>query len=152
MDKVIEININDKYDFIDKYNENNVCTDFINYIIQKAAFVTKKDNIKIVINKKCEIGQNCENMIKDALKEEYKMSMTHHKIIDAKQVVLLIVGIIALILYGLIKEDIVWKEILLIGGWVGIWEMLDLEIFDDARERRKRKILKILLTSNIEVK
>ena len=49
----------------------------------------------------------------------------------------------------LIKEDVIWKEVLLIGGWVPIWETIDIELFSDLEGRRKRIILKKLLKSEI---
>lgn len=47
------------------------------------------------------------------------------------------------------KEDVIWKEVLLIGGWVPIWETIDIELFSDLEGRRKRIILKRLLESEI---
>ena len=41
----------------------------------------------------------------------------------------------------------IFKEIILIGGWVLIWEMIELEIFSDVKEKRKRIILKKILNS-----
>ena len=149
MERVIEVNIKDKYDFIDIYNERKVSGEMINYFIEQSTFVRKNDKLKIIINKKCEIEQNLTQMLKNSLVEEYNKSLSLHHNIDIKQVLLFLLGVISLILYALIKENVIWKEVLLIGGWVGIWEMMDLELFDDASERRKRKTLNLLLTSEI---
>lgn len=42
-----------------------------------------------------------------------------------------------------------WKEILLITGWVPIWEMIEVELFPDAYGRRERKLINKLLKSEI---
>lgn len=41
------------------------------------------------------------------------------------------------------------KEILLISGWVPIWEMVKIELFPDVQGRIKRKYIKKLLKSDI---
>lgn len=149
MEKIIEITLTDKCDFIDKYNKKKVTNEIVDYIIRQSMYVTKTDKVKIIINKKCRIEQNCIQMIKDALNEEYNNSMKLHHSIDIKQTFLVLLGIIALVLYSITKDEIIWGELFLIAGWVGIWEAIDLELFDDASERRKRKTLKKLLSSEI---
>lgn len=149
MEKIIEVNIANKEDFLDKYNKKRVTNDITDYIIRQSMYVTKKDKLKIIINKKCRLEQNCIQMIKDALNEEYNNSMKLHHSIDIKQTFLVILGMAALIFYSILREEVIWGEILLITGWVGIWEAMDLEFFDDASERRKRRTLKKLLSSEI---
>ena len=48
-----------------------------------------------------------------------------------------------------IKNIEVWREILLISGWVPIWEMVKIELFPDVEGRIKRKIINKLLKSEI---
>ena len=64
------------------------------------------------------------------------------------QLALLILGLIFLFFSSLISESSIWKEVLLIIGWVPIWEMVDLELFKDYRGRRKKKIIAKLLSSD----
>ena len=64
------------------------------------------------------------------------------------QLIYLIIGILSLVLSSLIKENI-FKELILISGWVLIWSMIEIEIFSDTELKRKRKILKQLLNSEI---
>ena len=51
MEKIIEINLTDKEDFLDKYNKKRVSNDIIDYIIRQSMYTTKKDSIKVIINK-----------------------------------------------------------------------------------------------------
>ncbi len=152
MDKTIKIEINDKYDFLDKYNSEKISPDLINYIAQESAFISKKDNITIEIYDKCDLDMDCAAILKKALEERYEISMKRHAHIDSKQVFFALIGIVCLILYMYFVNDSILKEILSIAAWVGIWEMLDLEFFDDAAESKKRRVLKILLNSKIVVK
>lgn len=93
--------------------------------------------------------QDCIKIITDELKQEYNKSLKLYHITNIRQLFLLLLGIFFLFLSTLIKEDVIWKEVLLIGGWVPIWETIDIELFSDLEGRRKRIILKKLLKSEI---
>jgi len=149
MEKVIEIDLVKKYDFIDKYNENKISRDMIEYIINETMYISRKENIKIVINKKCEIQQDCIKMIKEGLEDEYNKSLHNHYMRDVKQVVFLFLGMIFIFLATLIKEKNLWRELLLITGWVPIWEMIEIELFSDMEGRKRRAIIKKILKSEI---
>ena len=148
MEGIIEIDLIDKYDLVEKYNEKNVSSALIKYIINEAMYIPKKDKIVIKINKKFPTVKNCKTLIVDGLKIEYNESLRLHKLIDIKQWIFLIWGIIALFLSTLFNNEII-EEILIIGAWVPLWEVIDLEVFADHDERKKRRVLKKLLKSEI---
>ena len=56
-----------------------------------------------------------------------------------------------LFLSSFVSEDFIWKELLLIGGWVPIWEMVDIELFNESRGRRTKKIIEKLIESEFEL-
>lgn len=148
MERIIEIDLIDKYDLVEKYNEKNVSNELIKYIINEAMYIPKKDKIVIEINKKFPTVKNCKTLIVDGLKREYNESLRLHKLIDIKQWIFFIWGIIALFLSTLFNNEII-EEILIIGAWVPLWEVIDLEVFADHDERKKRRVLKKLLKSEI---
>lgn len=149
MEKNIEIDLVNEYDFLERYNEKKVSGNIIDYIIKQAMVIRKQEEIKIIINKKCVIEQNCTKMIKEGLKEEYNRTLRQRDNNNVKQIWLLILGIILLFLSTLIDKETIWREILLISGWVPIWEMVEMELFPDVEGRIKRKIIKKLLKSEI---
>lgn len=148
MEKVIEVDIIEKYDLVEKYNEKNVSKELIKYIIDEAMYISKKEKIIIEIDKKFQSSKSCKTLITEGLKREYDDSLRLHWLIDLKQFFFFAWGLVALFLSTLVDSEIL-KEILVIGGWVPIWEMIDLEMFSEHEERRKRKILKKLLNSEI---
>jgi len=150
MEKIIEININNKYDLIDKYNEKKVSNEIIEYIIKQERLITN-NKTKIVISNKCYIDKKIDELLKEGLQEEYSKSLEQHHKNNMKQVLFLILGVIFIFLSTLIKNGIIWKEILLIIGWVPIWEMIEVELFSDAAGRKKRMLIKKLLNSEIIV-
>ena len=151
MDKIIEININDKDDIFDKYNDKNISKEFIEYIIEKTKQIEINKNIKFICINKCGIEKNIIELIKKELEKEYKISLKKRKKNNLKQIIFLLMGIIFLILSINIKEESIWKEISLITGWVHIWEMIELELFSDMDERIRRKNIQRMLKSEMIV-
>ena len=149
MEKEIKIDIVDKSDLLEKYNENKVSRDLIEYIIKEAMLINKEDKINIIVNKDKTIEEDCKMLTINGLKDEYKRSIEKQHDNNIKQIYLLILGIILLFLSTLIKDEGIWKEILLISGWVPIWEMVKIEIFPDVEGRIKRRIIKKILKSEI---
>lgn len=147
--KVIEIDITNKEDLYEKYNKKVVSKDLINYMIESIPHFNKSDKLKIVINNSTSEKINCTKLIKDGLNNEYNKSLLKYHKTNIVQLIYLIIGIIALILSTLINGTI-FKEIILIGAWVLIWEMIELELFSDTQEKKKRIILKKLLDSEFE--
>lgn len=147
MEKLIEIDLNNKYDFLDKYNEKNVSNEFIEYIIKQASLVKRNEKIKVIINNKCNIDDNCTQYIKNGLLREYNKILDEYHRNNSKQLLFLVLGTLFIFLSTLIPEGVIWKEVLLIIGWVPIWEMIEVELFSDVDCRKRRKIVKKLLDS-----
>lgn len=149
MENTIEIDLNDKYDFLDKYNERNVSNQFIEYIIKQASLEKRNTKIRVVVNNKCDIEENCTEYIKAGLKREYNKILEEYHNNNFKQLLFLILGMLFIFLSTLITDGLIWKEVLLIIGWVPIWEMIEVELFSDVDCRKKRRIVKKLLDSEI---
>ena len=75
-------------------------------------------------------------------------NLKDHLKINILQLIFLFAGIFFIFLSFKIQNQI-WKEIFLIGGWVPIWEMIDLELFSDIRGIKRKKILSKLIESEI---
>ena len=58
-------------------------------------------------------------------------------------------GVMFIFLSTKIDDSTIWKEVLVILGWVPIWEMMEVELFPDAAERKRRKAIKKLLKCEI---
>lgn len=145
-EKIIKIDLVSKEDLYEKYNKNNVSRELIDYIIENSINLMKKDKIKIVIDNQLE--EKAIPLIIEGLKREYNKCILNYNKSNFKQIVYLIVGIIALFISTLIEKTVL-KEIVLIGGWVLIWTMVELEISYDIQNKHRRKILKKLLHSEI---
>ena len=144
----IKIDLKNEDDVFEKYDNTKISLELIDYLINKASFVRKKENIKIVINNQTKT--NLKDSLYEAFKLEYQNTIVTHLKNNIIEVLLLFLGLFFLFLSTQISKDLIWKEILLIGGWVPIWEMIDLELFNDFRGHKRKKILTKLISSNIE--
>ena len=150
MEKEIKIDIATREDLLEKYNESKVCKEVIEYLIKEAMLVDKENIIKIVVNKDSAVlNEDCKELIKTGLKDEYKRSMSKQHDNNVKQIYFFIMGFLLIFLSTFFKEQGILREIILIIGWVPIWEMVRIELFPDARERVKRRVLRKLMHSEI---
>lgn len=149
MEKVIKIDLMKEEDIIDTYNSSRISPNLLNYLINEARFIKKEDTIKILINNICQTKLNYKEMLYEAFQDEFLNIRKEHIKTNIIQLLFFIMGIFFIFLAFQINNNI-WKEILLISGWVPIWEMIDLELFNDTRGQRKKMILNKLINSQID--
>lgn len=149
MEKIIEIDLFRKEDFFEKYNRKIVSKELINYMIDSISSVSKDDSIKIIVNNKIKEDIDIINLIKEALKNEYNQNMCLYHKTNTIQFIYLLIGIFWLFISTLVKATVL-KEVILIGGWVFIWALLETEIFADLKSRKRRKIIKKILNGTFE--
>ena len=148
MERIIEIDLINEEDLFEKYNQKQVSNELIDYILKEAYLkLNKEDNIKIIINNYTN-KDNLKELLEEKFKNEYNMSVLKQMKNLFIQLVYLLIGILALIISVVIK-DTIFKEIVLIGGWVLIWYMVEIGIFSNRDLRRKRRLLKRLLNGQI---
>ena len=143
MENIIEVDIVSTEFLYEKYNNKLISKELLDYIINNYNY-NKKDNIKIVINNKTG-EKNIIPLIKNSIKNEYYSKIKDHKNNNMIQFIYFIIGTIFLIGSILIGKSAIINELLLIGGWVLIWESIEIEMFADYDNRIKRKKLKKLL-------
>lgn len=148
MEKIIEIDLFEEKDLLEKYNRKKVSKKLIDYIIESASYFEKKDSIKIIINNHIIGNELCIDLITEGLTNEYNKSLKNHFHTNIIQIIYLIMGFIILFLSTLIDAE-VFREVVLIGGWVLIWAMIELEIFSDMEGRKRRRLLKKLINSEM---
>ena len=148
MEKIIEIDLTKEEDLFEKYNQKQLSNELIEYILKEASLkLNKEDTITIIINNYTN-NQNIKELLETKFKNEYNMTALKQMRNIFIQLVYLLVGMLALFISAMVK-DTIFKEIVLIGGWVLIWYMIEIGIFSDNELRRKRKLLKRLLNGKI---
>ncbi len=148
--KELEIDIVLEEDFYEKYNREKVSRDLISYLME-VVDPFEEENVKIIIDNQIE-NEKCISMIRKQLKEEYDKCLKERSHNNKVQLIYCLLGILMLALSFYVTHDSIFKEIFLISGWVLIWDMIEIEMFSDSDNRRKRRILKKLYHSQIVLK
>lgn len=144
--KTVEIDIKNENDLFEKYSKTNISKEVINYLVLNTPKHRKNDKFKIIINNYTNIDAH-ELLIK-GLKDNYEKSLDRYIYNNKIQIIYLIIGIILLFISKYI-EEVVFNELILIIGWFFIWVMFEEELSSDITNRKRRKILKKLLKSEI---
>lgn len=147
MEKIIEADILDLDDFFEKYNKELVSKDLIDYILENLRDVSNKAPIKIILNKK--IKFDLESILRNSFLNEYQRMVKEHFYNNKMQVIYFLIGVVMLIISILLNDKALLEELFLIGGWVLIWQAVEIEFFGDALNRKKRKLLKRLINCKI---
>ncbi len=144
--KSILVNLKSESDLYEKYSDN-ISNELINYLIKESKYT--KNDVKIVINTKLNI-KNLDSLIKNALIKTYEETRKVDRIHNVKQILFFILGIVFLIFSTFVLFDLV-KEIVIIAGWVAIWEVVDISLNVDSELKINRKLIKKLIECRIEV-
>ncbi len=147
MKRVIKVDLDSREALFETYDKEKVNKELIRYLVDSAAKFRKDDEIEIRINNLFDKSVECIPLIKKALAEEDTSNERKHYLIEIKQIAFFICGILALVISTFIATEIL-KEIVLIGAWVLIWDMVEMEIVDDVSNRKRNKILDKLLSSS----
>lgn len=146
MEKVLEIDLEKEEDFFECYNKKKVSRELIQYMVDSVPRLTKDDTLKVIINNKIKGNIKCSELIKQALDEACAKNDFRFHISNMRQIWFLLIGILALVIASLIQIEIL-KEVVIIGAWVLLWDAVEIEIIDDISNRKKKRILKKILSS-----
>ena len=146
MKNVIEIDVFDEKEFFEIYNKKLVADSLINYLVDQTPNFKNKETLKIKINSKITSDIDLKKCIVEGLKNKYQESYQNHFRNTIIQLIYLLVGVLIIFASTLIKRE-VFREVILICGWVLIWATVELEIFSDIEGRKRRKKLKRLIDS-----
>lgn len=153
MNHIINIELNKKEDYINKFNNKRISADLDNYILNETKTVKLTDKITIEIDSKSKLTEeeqkNLVSMIKLSYKDDLDELLIYEKKIISKAIILMLIGVIILLAYYLSNNLFFVSEFILIIGWLMIWEAADGLIFSRTDNRMKQTRRKQLIHSNI---
>lgn len=151
MEKIININIDSNEDILERYDKGRVSDELISYLLERTKYLKKSDTTKIIIKNETNLDGNAiKKLIVAGLKEDYDESVRLNSINNSKEFLFFLIGLFLIFLSNL-DSDVIGKELLLIGGWIFVWETIEMELVSDSFERRKRMILKKLINSKFVI-
>ena len=152
----VVVDINSKTELFNKFNKNQISDNLAQYIIINAKKELSIKNIKLVIRQNIPLTiQEQKNLI-DAIREYFGLrvreKMMYLRINNTKQIVLSIVGILLIVLSEVlsISFEYLIPELLLIAGWITVWEVLDSILFVNSKIKIEKKIYKKLSSCEID--
>ena len=150
MSKQIEVDLVNFEDVFEKYNSKLINKNLINYIINEVNFFDKDETVEIIFHNKSKVAKDkYMPLIKKSLKEEYDKCLKEIDYNNIRQLIYLLIGVVLLFISAFIGKYYVFQQIFLIGGWVLIWETIEIEMFADTELKKRRIILKKLLKSQM---
>ena len=153
MNYIIEVELNNKTDYKNKFNNNRISEELDKYILNETKSVKLNDKIIIEIDNKIELTEEEKKelikMIKLSYKDDLKELIIYEKRTIKYSLILLLIGSIILLAYYLFNNIFFISEFILIIGWLLIWESADIFLFSRIENRMKQIKRKQLIHSNI---
>lgn len=153
VENIIRVTIDTMEDITSRFNDELLDEEFTQYLLKHTFIREKKITNKIVIESNLDFTKEkeIESIIKEHFNRKIKMFKIKDLINDKLELFMLLLGIILLIAYYLTNQlnIIIISEILLISGWVLIWEWFYKKVFDETSEKIELKKCNILLKTEI---
>ena len=141
MKNVIRVNLNKREDYINKFSSDRISRELNKYLLDEIKTIGLKEKIKIEITSKFEMTDEEKQKLIEMIKYNYKDDITDISIISKRILVLdaiiFVLGVFCLGLYSLSESVKVMSEIILIIGWLLIWEATYNTIFSKMQDRHK---------------
>jgi len=152
----VEIDLKEKSDFYSNFNEKTLNPKVRDYIINELVGYDVKYNVTLKIKSAEKLSNTDKEMFEKVIKKEFKECIieTNDEIraSNIQKIILFSLGILCLVLsYTLLNllGDII-SELLLIFGWLGLYEAVYTILFADLGMVRKLKRLKQISKAEIE--
>lgn len=150
MKNAIEINIDNFEDAIEKFDNDKLSSKLAKFIYEQYLVLSPNKGIEINVKTTSSLTEEQKHLLADMIHKYFGLE-TQKNILNFKyktryQIILFLIGILLIILSNLSfisKFDTV-HEILLIFGWVAVWELIYDIMFVDIKENIKRKRYKKL--------
>lgn len=156
MDKnIINLIIQNKEDFYDKFNTNRLSKELGDYLYNNSLQFSLKETLSISIITTFKLEKREQEEIVDMVREHFGLSvretLNYYKFNRVKKLILFILGILLICCahFTELRHDFIFSEVLLIIGWVAIWEVFENIILVETKKRFKLKYLKKLVKCKI---
>lgn len=158
MEKIINIHLNERTDYINKYNQRILSYDLSNYILDELKGINTKEKIKFNIKSDFVMSDLEKTNLVDMIRNNFGADISEilnlskkHRIINC---LILLVSIILIIIYSLINTELIAQYTLIL-GWVLMEQTIVFFLykgteFNHQISRRKQIVnAKIIFNENI---
>ena len=153
MKNIIEITLNKKEDYLNKFNHKRISKELNDYILEECRVVELKDSIEIHISTNFEISEEEKNCLVTMIRVNYGIDISDIKSLLKKlyilNIIMILTGIIFLVIWFLSSNIPVISEFILIVGWILIWEGIINIMYQSVKNTIKIKRRKKLTNCKI---
>lgn len=152
--KVINIKLHNKEDYINKYNDDRLNQELVDYLIEEIKAVPIREKIKLNIKTYFLLEQGEKNHLIDMIRSHFGTDIGELYDLNDKVIIIdfliSIIGIISLIFYLFLIDIPVVSEFILIIGWVLLGEVICNILFEVSKTKIRIKKMKKLTSCKIE--
>ncbi len=153
MDNTINIFLKEREDYINSFNQERISTDLDEYILNETKTFNPKRKVTVNISSNFNIGEDEQEKIKRMIKASYRDDIKELKLyrdnLLRRDFLILLIGILILVIYYLFLDYPVINEIILIVGWITVYESIYSLLFSRTELNIKIRKRKQLINSKI---
>jgi hypothetical protein len=152
---IIDIDISEKKYLVSKYNENTLDPELREYLINELIGENLSSNVILSIDTKFKVteeeAESYSLMIRREFKESINELLYESGNSDVQKISLFLIGLLFLLSSYLLDSVAgeIFSQILMVFGWVALWEVAYSIFFTDSSRRRRNKRYKQLLNAKI---
>lgn len=154
---IIKIEIKDKEKIYNAFDDNKLSDEFGKYIYNQRVSIGLNKEVVIDISVYDQLSSVEKNALKKMIHEYFKHMVKEISYIEKqdriKKILLFTLGTIFIFMSHIINliNDFIISEILLIIGWVSIWEVFDTILFKETKRSYKLNVCKKLSNCKINI-
>ena len=152
MKTMININLKKKEDFYSRYSNQKLNSELTDFIYNECYGEDYKNNIVINIYTKLKISKKEKNDMMDTIRRTFGLKVQdelyYYEKAKFKKTILFLIGIVLIVIYYLSFIEVL-SEIILILGWLAIWESVYSFLADSSKDYIRIYRLRKLASSRI---
>ena len=152
MKTIVAVTLNKKSDFYNKYSQHQLSRDLSEYIYNECLGENYKNHIIINIECKTKISADEKHQMMDTIRRTYGLKVQdelyYYESGQQKKILMLLFGLVLIIIYYSAFVSVL-REIILILGWLDIWESVYSLMFDSRKDKIHITRLKELAKARI---
>ncbi|NLC48024.1 MAG: hypothetical protein GX758_01510 [Tenericutes bacterium] len=147
---IIEIDINEKKYLISNYNENTISPSLRDYLINELVGESLNAKVTLNIDTKFKLSNDEKELYSSMIRKEFKESINElvyeSGTSDIQKILMFLLGLLFLFSSFLLEAVLgeVFSQILMVFGWVALWEVAYSIFFTDSSRKIKNKRYKQL--------
>lgn len=152
----IIINLNNNDDACNKFNNSILSNELGNYIYEQYQGFKNEGNIKLIISSDEKMDSDFKNKLENMIMDYFKSNIIElkkiHNKIYIKSLLLSIISICLIFIAHFLNvhNDFIISEVLMIAGWVLLWEVFDNIVFKESKWHSKYNAFRKLIKCKID--